>query len=75
MASVEVVPSPKVQAWDASVPSGSELVELSNAHDHTVHELVKAAVGFWFGGGTVTEIGWVTVLLAPLLSVTIRATV
>src|SRR2546426_796508 len=71
-ATVAVAPSPKLQLHPTTLPSGSVLV-LVKEHASPVQLRVKAAVGSWFGGVTVTPCD---VEPAPrLLSLPVRLTV
>ncbi len=65
--------SPKFHEYDATVPSGSDDVDPSNDPTRPLDEDVNAATGGWFAAATV--IGCDTVFVAPLLSVTVNATV
>ncbi len=73
LAPVPVVVSPKSQAYEAMVPSGSLDVEV-NRPVWYVLTLVNAAVGAMFGGGSTTVTGSVTTLVPPRSSVTVSVT-
>jgi hypothetical protein len=64
VAPVPDAPSPKVHAYDASVPSGSDEPDASNdaARSETVD--VNAAVGSWFGAAPSPRSRWVAITAA-----------
>ena len=70
-------PSPKSQAYEAIVPSGSDepvpLNEMATGAWPDVAEVVNDAVGATFGAATVIVL--VIVPVAPWLSVTVRRAV
>ena len=75
--SVDVPPSPKVQAYEAIVPSGSEdpAPETVTVRWSTVG-VPMTAVGATFGGGTAATVTCrVTVPVSPSSSVTVNRTV
>src|SRR3954470_15566823 len=67
-----VVPSPKFQAEDATVPSVSADAEASNEAASPEVDAVNDADGGWLAADTVTV--FVAVAVAPLSSVTVSAT-
>ncbi len=74
MAPLPVCPSPKFQAYEAMVPSGSLDADPSTATWRLVAVAVNDATGGWFGGAVVVT--WCcTELVAPWLSVTVSVTV
>ena len=52
---LSVFPSPKSQAYDATVPSGSDDAVPSNWQASSVQLLVNDAAGGWFGGPAAAE--------------------
>src|SRR5688572_17217932 len=73
--SVDVPPSPKVQACPARLPPWSKLV-LIKVQTAAMQLYVNLAVGGGFVGGTgSTVIVWVSMSVQPSLSVTVRVTV
>ena len=73
MAPVAVAPSPKSQAYEATVPSGSDEPAASTATTRSVGVAVNAATGGWLGAVTVTCCDVAAV--PPWLSVTVSVTV
>ncbi len=74
MAPVPVEPSPKSQAYDAMVPSGSLDVLPSNDTPRFATVEVNAATGGWLGGGACTVMLLVMLVDADLSSVTVSFT-
>ncbi len=74
VAPVPVCPSPKSHAHAVTVPSGSLEAVPSKLAARNVADEVNEATGGWLGGGACTVTAFVTVPVAPWLSVTVSLT-